>query len=278
MYTNLKPSAALSVRHESVRAGGHRVPLLVLSVRGQTPCNAPGVLWLHGGGYFLGLKEMVYMSRAVDLMTKFGAVVVAPGYRLAFQAPYPAALDDCSAALAWLADHAEELGVNPHQLMLGGESAGGGLCAALAMKTRDEGKIQICYQMPLYPMIDDRDTETSRCNHAKIWNTRRNHLGWAMYLRGCDRKILSPYAAPARQMDYHGLPPCYTFVGTAEPFYAETLEYVRRLKAAGVEAEADVYPGMFHAFDMLYPDLPESKTAVQAFNDHFEYALSHYFA
>ena len=100
---------------------------------------ATGVLWIHGGGYILGMKEMVHMSRAVDLVKKFGAVVVSPGYRLAFAAPYPAALDDCYAALVYMKAHAAELGVRADQIMVGGESAGGGLCAALCIKARDTG-------------------------------------------------------------------------------------------------------------------------------------------
>ena len=184
------------------------------------------MLWVHGGGFATGMKEMVFMSRAVDLVERFGAVVVAPGYRLSWQAPYPAALHDCYATLLWMRDHAARLGVNPAQLMVGGESAGGGIAASLAMLARDRGQVRVAYQMPLYPMIDNLDTWSSVDNHAKIWNTRRNHQAWHLYLReDAHSASVSPYAAPARQTDHAGLPPAYTFVGTAEPFYAETLAY-----------------------------------------------------
>ena len=118
-------------------------------------------------------------------------------------------------------------------------------------------------------MIDNLDTESSRDNHGKIWNTRRNHFGWKMYLRGEAKAQVSPYAAPARQTDYSGLPPCYTFVGDGEPFYAETLAYVDALRAAGVEASCDVYHSDTHAFDMLYPERPESKLAAKRFLEEF---------
>ena len=85
--------------------------------------------WIHGGGYITGMKEMVHMSRAVDLVKRFGAVVVSPGYRLAIQRPFPAAAEDCYSALVYLKDHAQELGIRQNQIMVGGESAGGGLCA-----------------------------------------------------------------------------------------------------------------------------------------------------
>ena len=83
--------------------------------------------------------------------------------------------------------HAEELGVRDDQLMVGGESAGGGLCAAVCIKARDTGAVHVAFQMPLYPMLDDRDTESSRDNHGRVWNTRKNHLVWSCYLRGQNR-------------------------------------------------------------------------------------------
>ena len=101
---------------------------------GQNRClvkKPPGILWIHGGGYVTGMAKMIYMSRALPLVKKYGAVVVTPEYRLAGQAPYPAALHDCYAALKYLKEHAQDLGINSSQIMVGGESAGGGLAAAL---------------------------------------------------------------------------------------------------------------------------------------------------
>ena len=92
------PDREILVRTIRIPAAHGSIPALLLSLRTATD-NATGVLWLHGGGYAVGMKEMVHMSRAVDLVKKFGAVVVSPGYRLAFAAPYPAVLDDCHAAL-----------------------------------------------------------------------------------------------------------------------------------------------------------------------------------
>lgn len=149
--------------------------------------------------------------------------------------------------------------------MVGGESAGGGLTAALCMYARDKGEVDIAFQMPLYPMIDDRDTPSSRDNHAPVWNTRLNHAAWNLYLRPfrdhSRNDSVPAYAAPARQEDYRGLPPAYTFVGDIEPFYCETLTYIENLRKAGVPAKVDVYPGCFHAFDMLLPFLPVSRRA-----------------
>jgi len=238
--------------------------------------KAPGILWIHGGGYITGMAGMVYMSRALNLVKKYGAVVLAPEYRLSGKAPYPAALEDCYEALKYLKAHADELGVDSSRIMVGGESAGGGLTAALCMYARDKGEVNIAYQMPLYPMLDDRDTDSSRDNHAPVWNTKRNHYGWKKYLGELWGSDVPPYAAPARQMDYSNLPPAYTFVGDIEPFYCETLSYVEHLKKAGVEAEVDIYPGCFHAFDMLLPFLKVSKKAIARFDERFAKACEKY--
>ncbi len=267
-----------TTRRTVISSPGGPMKLLVLRPKGPAPApGRTGVLWIHGGGYITGMPEMVYMSRAVDLVRHCGAVVVSPDYRLSGKAPYPAALMDCHSALVYLKDHAAALGVRDDQLMVGGESAGGGLAAALCLYERDRGGVRIAFQMPLYPMLDNEDTETSRNNHAPVWNTRRNHYAWARYLRGVEGRVPA-YAAPARAEDCAGLPPAYTFVSTAEPFYAETLAYVRRLREAGVEATVDVYEGLFHAFDMLAPFLPVSRRAAAAFERRFESAARRYFA
>ena len=274
---SLRPDQNVNVKKIKIMSGKRYVQALVVSPKNLID-DAPGILWIHGGGYILGMKEMVYMSRAVDLVKKYGAVVVSPGYRLAFLKPYPAAIEDCYAALLYLKEHSQELHIKRNQIMVGGESAGGGLCAALCMLARDRGEVNVAYQMPLYPMLDNLDTDSSRNNHGKTWNTRRNHLGWKMYLRKDAKQDVSPYASPARQTDYENLPPAYTFVGDGEPFYCETLAYIDNLKKAGVEAEVDVYGTDVHAFDMLRPELDISIQAASRFNEKFEYAMTHYYA
>ena len=191
-----------NIRVEKTKIG--HIPVLILRPA-EAVKDRPGVMWIHGGGYILGMKEMVYMSRAADLVKKYGAAVVSPGYRLAWLHPYPAAVNDCYQVLEYMNDHSEDIGFRGDQLMVGGESAGGGLCAAVCMMARDRG-IKIAYQMPLYPMISNTDTESSRNNHGKVWNTSRNHLGWRIYLRKNAKSSVSPYAArsfSAFEVTYH---------------------------------------------------------------------------
>lgn len=258
-------------------AAGEMHVLILQPVKKLPPAETPGILWIHGGGYVTGMAAMIYMSRALPLVRKYGAVVITPEYRLAGKAPYPAALEDCYAALLYLKNHGQELGCNPNQIMVGGESAGGGLTAAVCMYARDRGEVRVAFQMPLYPMLDDRDTVSSRCNYRLPWNTVFNHGSWRKYLRNVSGAP-PVYAAPARQRDYAGLPPAYTFVGRLEPFYCETLQYVKNLQKAGVPAVVDVYPTGVHAFDMLLPMRKISKQAIAAFEKQFLYAKAHYFA
>ncbi len=265
------------VTQRVISAGEHEMKLLILqpAVTDERKEKTPGILWIHGGGYAVGMAGMVFMSRALRLVTEYGAVVVSPEYRLAGKAPYPAAAEDCYAALRYLKKHAEELGCAEDQIMVGGESAGGGLTAAVCMMARDRGEVKIAFQMPLYPMLDYRDTDSSRDNHGISWNTKRNHAAWKLYLRDVEGEIPA-YASPAMQTDYSGLPPAYTFVGDREPFYCETLEYIDRLKKAGVPAHADVYPTGFHAFDMLLPFRKISRQAIAEFEKQYLYAAKHY--
>jgi acetyl esterase/lipase len=262
-----------------IGTGKRQVRLLVLIPRTRKPGKVPGVLWIHGGGYQSGSAKEVFLTRALSMVVRFGMVLVAPDYRLSRHHPYPAGLHDCYAALLWLKEHAEELNVRSDQIMIGGESAGGGMTAALCMLARDRGDVRIAFQMPLYPMLDCYDTPSSRDNHAKGWDTRQNHLAWKLYLRGLNRDEPVPcYASPSRREDYSGLPPCYTFVGDLEPFLDETLTYVENLKKAGVEAEADVWPGFWHAYDVMHAEKPESKQAAEKFLRRFREACEKYFA
>lgn len=222
----------------------------------------PGILWIHGGGYVLGMASMVHMSCGKLLAKKYGAVVMAPEYRLADKTPYPTALYDCYGTLEYMWDHAEELGIDKDNIIVGGESAGGGLAAAVCLYARDKGKVKVSMQIPLYPMIDCDDTESSRDNHGRVWNTKRNHWGWKKYLGELYGKENIPvYASPAKETNYANLPECYSFVSDGEPFYQETIDYIHHLQEAGVKAEVDVYKGNIHAFDMLCPWKKSSRQA-----------------
>lgn len=238
--------------------------------------NAAGLLWIHGGGYATGVPEQDHLF--ADIFCSEGeCVAVMPDYTLSTQAPYPAALGDCCLALYWMVQNAEELGIDPGRIMVGGDSAGGGLTAAVCLRVRDDGIVKIAFQMPLYPMLDDRETETSRDNDAPVWNTRSNHAGWDLYLAGfADDDDIPGYAAPAREEDLKGMPPACTFVGTLDPFKAETEQYVARLRKAGIQVFFREFEGCFHGFDMIAYATKPAREAREFLKNAFRYALDNY--
>lgn len=252
--------------------------VLICSPQHPQP-DAAGVLWIHGGGYALGCpdQELGYARRIVE---NTNAVVVLPDYTLSVDRPYPAALEDCYAALVWMRDHATELGINPSQLFVAGESAGGGLTAALTLYARDRGEVRVAFQMPLYPMLDCRmQTDSMRDNDAPVWDYKANEIGWRLYLGDLYGSDDIPYtASPSLATDITGLPPTYTFVGTIEPFHDETVAYIHALQAAGIPAKCDEYEGCYHAFDMFGSHTAIGRKATRAWIAELQYAAAHYYA
>lgn len=241
--------------------------------------GAAGLLWLHGGGYAIGAPEL---DRAFyeQFAAAADCVIVAPDYRLSIREPYPAALDDSYAALVWMKDNAKALGIRDDQLFVGGDSAGGGLTAATTLLARDRGEVRVAFQLPLYPMIDDRMNLPSAVgNDAPVWSSRANEVAWRLYLGelfGTDR--VPKYAAPSRETDFAGLPPTFTFVGGLEPFRDETRTYVANLRQAGVPVELHEYPGCYHAFEQMCPEAAVSRQAVAAMTEAFRKAVEGCFA
>ena len=221
----------------------------------------PAVLFLHGGGYAMGNPE-AFASTYEQLIRTRDCVIVSPDYRKSVDAQYPAAVNDCYATLLWLKKNAAELGVRDDQIIVIGGSAGGGLTAAVTLMARDRGEVQVAYQMPLYPMIDDRmTTESMRDNDAPLWSAQHNRVAWSLYLGALSGDEVPKYAAPARETDYTGLPPTTTFVGALDPFRDETIEYVERLRAAGVPVEFRVFEGCYHGFELVRPDSKSGRAA-----------------
>ncbi|KMO72406.1 Carboxylesterase NlhH [Mycolicibacterium chubuense] len=213
----------------------------------------PALLWIHGGGYVIGdaAQDDVLCRR---FARELGATVVAVNYRLAPEHPYPVPVEDCYAALSWLA---ELPSVDPDRVAIGGASAGGGLAAALALLVRDRGRIPLAAQLLVYPMLDDRTVERTGLDNPghRLWNQSSNRYGWRAYLGDADRDV----AVPARRTDLAGLPPAWVGVGTLDLFHDEDVAYAQRLREAGVPCEVMVVEGAFHGFDGIAPKAPVSQ-------------------
>ncbi|PJI07569.1 MULTISPECIES: alpha/beta hydrolase [Clostridium] len=240
--------------------------------------NLPVVFWIHGGGYVMGHPDGDD-ALCECFVTEINCVVISIDYRLAPEHKYPAAIEDCYAGLKWTINNAEKLKIDISRIAIAGASAGGGLTAALALMVRDRGEIEVAFQAPLYPMLDDRNVtfsshEINEENLPKAWNREANEIAWKMYLGDKDSNEISYYAAPARAKYLTGLPPAYIFIGQLDPFRDETLEYVSRLAKAGVPVEFHLYPGCFHGFDSIFNDAEISKQARSGFIDALSKALN----
>lgn len=269
-------SLRTKMRQEYIeRNDGSVLRICIVTQRGHQTKEATGLLWLHGGGYALGLPEqcIVFADR---LVPDTDTVMILPDYRKSYEAPYPAALDDCYLTLLWTVLNAKSLGIRSDQIFVGGESAGGGLAAALCMYARDLGQVNPAFQMLLYPMLDDRPTASNTGNTSPVWDSAKNDAAWKMY-KGNEEEA-DFYCAPARQSDYTNLPPAFAIVGDADPFLDETLTYMKHLYEADIPVMHKVFEGCYHAFDMLNPGTPVAKKAAALEKEAYLYAKKNFFA
>jgi acetyl esterase/lipase len=244
-------------------AGAPDIALVIC--RPTSSADPVPVLYLtHGGGMIVGTARGD-LPAVLDLAEPLGAAVVSVEYRLAPETPHPGPVEDCYAGLVWVAEHADELGVD--RIVLIGGSAGGGLAAALALMARERGGPALAGQLLMCPMLDDRNDTPSAVQMAgtRMWNRQANEIGWTALLgdaRG--GPDVSPYAAPARASELSGLPPTFVDVGSVDTFRDEDVAYATRIWEAGGVAELHVWPGGFHGFDGIVPTAALSRAAVAA--------------
>lgn len=241
------------VRVEKLKTGAG------IELRVYTPAHGlsgAGLLWIHGGGLVIGRAAQDDLFCA-ETARELGLTVASTEYRLAPEFPFPAALDDCYAAWSWMQATAMERGIETTCIAIGGESAGGGLAAALVQRTHDSGGVQPVAQWLFCPMLDDRtaaNRELDGFDHP-VWNNPQNRFGWGAYL-GVEPGVaeLPAYASPARRDDLRGLPPAWIGTGDIELFYEENRTYAERLAAAGVQCTLDIVPGAPHGFQTIARD------------------------
>ncbi|MFD8492648.1 alpha/beta hydrolase [Amycolatopsis sp. NPDC059657] len=225
------------------------------------------ILDVHGGGFMVGDLDFDHAAN-LEFARKLGVVVVSVEYRLSPETPFPGGLEDCYAALVWTAKNAAELGFDPARLAIHGVSAGGGLCAALALLARDRGGPAIAFQYLGVPEIDDRlDTPSMRAFvDTPMWSKPRAEISWDCYLGsgvrgGADVPV---YAAPARAADLAGLPPAYISVMEFDPLRDEGIAYAQALLAAGVTTELHLFPGTFHGSSLVPHAAVSKREAAEA--------------
>ncbi len=257
-------SGEVAIREISV-PGAAGDPDVVLRI--HTPIDTPGPLpclfFMHGGGLVMGTADRED-ERFERYCRRFNCIGVSVEYRLAPETPYPGPLEDCYAGLAYVHEHAADLGIDSSRIGIGGASAGAGLAAGLALLARDRKTLAVAFQLLIYPMIDDRRVSVSSQWHdTPVWTPTSNAFGWASYLPGIVGTDDVPiYAAPARATDLSGLPPTYIMVGTLDAFLDEDVDYAHRLIHAEVPTELHVYPGAIHGFDAFARSVAVARHAV----------------
>lgn len=251
--------------------GAPDIPVRIYTPADATGVLLPGILYIHGGGMILGDIEANELTAAM-LCEQVNAVIVSTGYRKAPEDPHPAQVNDCYAALTWMAAHAGELSYDAQRLAVYGGSAGGNLAIATAMMARDTSGPEIALVVAPYPMLDDRNElpSTHEITEVGIWDRAGNIEAWSWFLGG---KPADAYAAPARATDLSGLPPMFIDVGEMDLFRDEDIAFVARLLQAGVPTEFHVYPGAYHASEVFAPQAELSQRIWQARIAAFRRAL-----
>ncbi|WP_439675713.1 alpha/beta hydrolase [Embleya sp. MST-111070] len=224
---------------------------------------APCVYWIHGGGMVMG-DRFSQIDIPLEWLDAFGAVVVSVDYRPAPEATGTVPVDDCYQGLLWVAEHAQELGVDPARIIVAGASAGGGLAAGVTLLARDLGTPAIAAQILTCPMLDHRNNSTSSRQYSGgpgVWTREMNDFGRRCVLGDLTDDDVPAYVSPSPADDLSNLPTTYIDTGSAEVFRDEDTDYATRIWAAGGQAELHVWAGGFHGFDALYPQAHISATA-----------------
>jgi acetyl esterase/lipase len=229
-------------------------PVAVYLVNAKPGASRPAIVHTHGGGYILGDARSC-VPPAQDWAKELDCFVATVEYRLAPETTYKGSMEDNYAALRWVYEHANELGVDRTRIAVMGESAGGGHAALLAQTAHDRGEVPVAFQALIYPMLDDRTGSSRRPSKNAgrlIWTPGDNRFGWKSFLGQEPGTATVPtVAVPARRASLEGLPPAYIAVGSIDLFCDEDITYAKRLTDAGIQTELLVVPGAFHGFDLF---------------------------
>ena len=242
-----------------------------IPIRVYTPGSATGaaIVYYHGGGWVIGGLD-THDPTCRALANAAGTTVISVDYRLAPEHKYPAAAEDCYAALRWVAEYGREIGIDPSRLAVAGDSAGGNLAAVTALLARERRGPALRFQLLIYPVTDRRfDTPSYRDNaEGYFLTTKQMQWFWNHYLERADQGDEAS-ASPMRAKDLAGLPPALVITAEYDPLRDEGEAYAARLREAGVPAELVRYDGQIHGFFAMFEALDDGRKAI----DHAGAAL-----
>lgn len=252
------PPAVAATRDIDIALPGRTLPARLYVPEGAGE-NPPLVVYYHGGGWVIGTLE-THDSTCRVLANASSAAVLSIGYRLAPEAPFPGPLDDCFDALSWAHAHAAELGVDGSRLAVAGDSAGGNLAAAVAIRARDAGGPALRHQLLIYPVTDADFTRPSYVENGgegAFLSTPMMQWFWRQYLGELPQGHVDGVTVGTHP-DLSGLASATVITAECDPLRDEGMVYAERLAAAGVPVEAEIAPGMIHGFFSLFKAVPDA--------------------
>ena len=255
-------------------------PAQPIKVRIYTPraskehSSLPVLVWYHGGGFVIGDLDS-HDSACRALANQAECLVVAVDYRLAPEHKFPGAVEDCEAALHWVAAHATELGGDPGRIAVGGDSAGGNLAAVVALLAREKGGPKLCFQLLIYPCVAPEPETPSHHQFAEGYLLTRKTITWffKQYLRS-SKDTRDPRYAPLEEKDLSSLPPALVIVAGFDPLRDEGVDYAKALIDAGNQVTLSNYEGMIHGFYLMGGMLDKANQAIEESAEHLKSAFT----
>jgi acetyl esterase len=222
----------------------------------------PILLWLHGGGMVLGANYVQSDRPIRRIVSRVDCLAVAVDFRLAPEDPYPAGIDDCTAALRWVVDHGREIGGDPSRIAIEGDSGGGLPAASCALFARDHG-IALSHLLLIYPNLDCSMASPTWDSHAHT-SLNRTSMRWFLdkyLLEGVDP--LDPAVSPGRAADLSGLPSTTIIIAGKDPLLGEARDFGERLAATGADVDIREWDEMPHGFYVMSALYPEAMAATE---------------
>ena len=264
---NANPDPVAKVQNRTIPGPGGAIPVRIYTPEtpeGPTnPEPLPVLMFFHGGGWVLCNLD-THDGTARRLANHASCIVISVDYRLAPEHPFPAPLDDCCAATYWASENAGDLGGDPTRLAVSGDSAGGNLAAATALRLRDEGGPKLRHQLLIYPAVDAGCDAASFTENGSGYFLSADAMRWFWdHYEGAPADRANPYFAPTCSENLAGLPDATVLTAEFDPLRDEGEAYGRQLIAAGNSCDLVRYDGVIHGFFAMHDLLPKARQAVE---------------